>query len=191
MKKNNKSKIVILGWGSLIQQPKKLQIEGTWDEDGPKLKIEFSRVSKNGRLTLVIDEENGIELSTLYIISACKTIDEAIKDLEKREDTNLSWIGYIDIKNNLCSYKINSNQIDVFDTIKQWAKSKEFDAIVWTALKSNFKNKTGKFFTVDNAIEYLKNLCGSIRDEAVKYFNQVPKQIKTPLRERFEKEFNL
>ena len=52
-------KIAILGWGSLIWNPDKLDFDKDfgWDPDGPKLPIEFSRISSNGRLTLIIDKK--------------------------------------------------------------------------------------------------------------------------------------
>jgi len=57
-------KIAILGWGSLLWEPSaefEKWIELPWKNDGPKLKIEFSRISgsRKGALTLVIDEVNG------------------------------------------------------------------------------------------------------------------------------------
>ena len=52
-------RIAIIAWGSLVWDPRTLQIKGDWVASGPELDIEFSRVSKDGRLTLVIDPVNG------------------------------------------------------------------------------------------------------------------------------------
>lgn len=60
-------KIVILGWGSLIWNPRGLPREGPWEEGGPSFPIEFSRVSNDCRLTLVIDPVNGAQVMTRYI----------------------------------------------------------------------------------------------------------------------------
>ncbi|HOW68396.1 MAG TPA: hypothetical protein P5055_13320 [Candidatus Paceibacterota bacterium] len=57
--------IAILGWGSLIWNPRDLPITGDWQGDGPVLPIEFTRISDNGRLTLVIDERHGVDVPTL------------------------------------------------------------------------------------------------------------------------------
>ena len=89
----------ILAWGSLIWDKRKLQIIGDWYKGGPFLPIEFSRISKDGRLTLVITEEYGTEIETYWAISRYTTLDDAIKDLRKREGTNRNGIGYIDLKN--------------------------------------------------------------------------------------------
>ena len=63
-------KIAILAWGSLIWQPKDLLLdtEFGWKEDGPILPIEFARISKDGRLTLVITK-NGTKVPVLYALS--------------------------------------------------------------------------------------------------------------------------
>lgn len=45
------------------------------------LPIEFSRISDNKRLTLVIGETNGTLLVTRSIRSACARLDEAIENL--------------------------------------------------------------------------------------------------------------
>ena len=37
--------IAILGWGSLIWDPRDLQFDGQWRENGPLFPIEFSRPS--------------------------------------------------------------------------------------------------------------------------------------------------
>jgi hypothetical protein len=55
-------KIVILGWVSLIWDPRGLPREGPWQEGGPIFPIEFSRVSNDCRLTLVIDPVDGSPL---------------------------------------------------------------------------------------------------------------------------------
>ena len=81
------SRIAILGWGSLIKQPKRLPLQGGWKSDGPVLKIEFSRISNDGRLTLVIDPL-GSEIKTYHARSARTELDDAICDLMIRERTS-------------------------------------------------------------------------------------------------------
>jgi hypothetical protein len=75
-------RIAILGWGSLINEPRDLPITGEWQKDGPMLWIEFSRISKRGAragcLTLVIDERSDEEIRTLYIVSARTDLLQAI-----------------------------------------------------------------------------------------------------------------
>ena len=48
--------IAILGWGSLIWEPKELEFDRKigWLENGPILPIEFARISNNKRLTSLL-----------------------------------------------------------------------------------------------------------------------------------------
>jgi hypothetical protein len=83
-------RIAILGWGSLIAEPRGLPVTGEWQEDGPMLWIEFSRISKRGAragcLTLVIDERSDEEIRSLYIVSARTDLLQAIADLQARKE---------------------------------------------------------------------------------------------------------
>ena len=44
-------KFAVLGWGSLIWDPRELKIAAKFAPNGPLLPIEFCRVSKDGRFT--------------------------------------------------------------------------------------------------------------------------------------------
>jgi hypothetical protein len=56
--------IVCLGWGSLIWNPKDLPVED-WHGDGPALPVEFARISRGGRLTLVV-ADSAAQLPVLW-----------------------------------------------------------------------------------------------------------------------------
>jgi hypothetical protein len=155
-------RIAIIAWGSLVSDPRTLQIKGNWDNQGPRLKIEFSRVSKDGRLTLVIDPLNGAEVNTY-----------------KR-------IGFVDTKNNRNSKSEFHNQVDVFEKMVTWCKDNNFDAAVWTALPSQFKDQTKMEFSVSNAIKYLDSLPKTARKNALNYINEAPKEVVTPVRQKVE-----
>jgi hypothetical protein len=90
-------KIAILGWGSLIWNPYGLNFDKTidWQTDRPILPIEFARISKDGRLTLVITE-NGTKVQTLYAVLTYKTLAKAISNLAIRESSRKSSIEYYD-----------------------------------------------------------------------------------------------
>ena len=78
-------KIAILGWGSLIKEPRDLPIASEWQPDGPKLWIEFSRISRKGKragcLTLVIDERCESEVTTFHVLSKSADLPQAVGDL--------------------------------------------------------------------------------------------------------------
>ena len=90
-------KIAILGWGSLIWDKGELPVKGEWRQGGPSLPIEFSRVSSDCRLTLVIDHKNGEPVTTWFAQSNRNDLDDAICDLREREGTICKRIGYLDL----------------------------------------------------------------------------------------------
>lgn len=172
-------KIVILGWGSLIWQPKDLAFnkEFGWKKNGPILPIEFARISTNGRLTLVITEE-GTEVTTLYALSNYHDLDEAILNLVVRECSGKKSIGYYD-KNNNAFFSINLN---IKSNIEEWIKQTDFDAVIWTDLPEKLESK--------DPLEYLKSLIGNKSTSAEEYIRRTPTQIKTALRTKIEEELN-
>lgn len=78
-------KIAILGWGSLIWDPRDLQLIDNFKYGGPELPLEFSRISntRNGALTLVIDQVHGTKNKTYYAISTLSTLNEAKVNLSQ------------------------------------------------------------------------------------------------------------
>ena len=172
-------RIAILAWGSLIWDPRTLNINGNWDLTGFTLPIEFSRVSSDGRLTLVIDHENGEQVPVFYALSGLEHIDDAINNLWAREGKpKISDIGYVNILTN----SIRCQNDDDASKIKQWAIIEKFDGVIWTDLPSNFQQKTLVNFSKENAIRYLENLPGEIKEKEKQYFLETREIIDTPLR---------
>lgn len=167
-------KIAIIGWGSLIWDQRELPTLGGWQKGGPVLPIEFSRISSDGRLTLVIDEQNGVFVRTQCAQSGSANLREAIEDLRKREGSPSSRIGVVS--------KTINNATTGFDTIKSWATTEKWDAVIWTGLPSNFEDKEHVPFTVENGLVYLSGLVGEKKDEARKYIHRAPEEVITPLR---------
>jgi len=175
-------KIAFLGWGSLIWNPEKLKTKGDWHKDGPLLPVEFSRISNNGRLTLVLYP--GKKLPVLWIYSGIDNLNDAIKNLKEREQTKESWIGYFSIREN----KYNCNTIpSILEDIKNWAIEKNIDSVIWTDLPSNFEENTSEKFNTDSIIKYLVNLPDSKKQIAREYIKKAPFQIMTPIRKEIEK----
>ena len=67
--------------------------------------------------------------------------------------------------------------------IAEWVATAGFDAAIWTALATNFTEKTKKHFSVKAAIRYLENLHKDAQDTALTYVRNAPREIQTPLRE--------
>lgn len=180
-------KTVFLGWGSLIWCPCDLKKRGEWHRDGPCLPVEFARISKNGRLTLVLYPDAD-RVQVLWAYAEANDLNEAIESLRKREETTQCKIGFISIRENK-----NRCQVvpEILNKIRSWATKKKLDAVVWTDLPSNFKKKIGKELNENNAIEYLKSLQDKSQPEAIEYIEKAPPQIMTKFRPKIEEALGL
>ena len=153
-----------------------------WEEGGPTLSLEFSRISftRCGALTLVIDPKNGSKVPTRFAVSARKNICDAICDLRTRESTTVDKIGYIDLVRN--SSHSDSDYPEVIDIVTKWARGKGFDGVVWTDLRSNFKAEKHECFSIGSALDYLYNLLPTQAKKAREYIQKAPKEVKTRTR---------
>jgi hypothetical protein len=179
-------KIAILGWGSLIWQPKELKFDTNigWKENGPVLPIEFARISKDGRLTLVITP-NGTEVPTLYSVSSFDSLDLAVLNLAVREGSGRKSIGCYK-KSKDVIFPIDF-PIKEKDNIKNWIQTTDFDAVIWTNLPENWEIRNEEkvlIKTIDpnERIDYLQNLKGLQSALAEEYIRNTPKQITTKYR---------
>jgi hypothetical protein len=176
-------KNAVLGWGSVIWDPRTLHLSGGWIEDGPVLPIEFSRVSDNGRLTLVIDERHGVGVPTRYALSAFDDLDDVVADLQKREGAPVrNRIGFIDVARALTSDRALAKHPVACARIRTWARNQHMDAVVWTAIGPRFREKTGVPFSVDAAVQYLAGLREPTRSLALDYIRRAPPDVVTPVR---------
>ena len=181
----------ILGWGSLIWQPKELAYNKTfgWQKDGPILPIEFARISKDGRLTLVITE-NGTKVPVLFTLSNCHNLEEAVLNLAVREGSGRNSIGSYDKNKDTFSSKFQFE-----NEIKNWIKNTDFDAVIWTNLGENWniKNEKGDIIRQiepERRIEYLKELKGNTSAIAEEYIRRTPIKINTDFRKKIEATLN-
>lgn len=173
----------ILGWGSLIWEGGN-QFDGQhfdWHYDGPSMKLEFSRISSTrmGALTLVSDLVNGSLSTVAWCLSKRDNPLDAICDLRCREGTVLQNIGRIFTQSPKRNY---SHEKRIRRKIISWARLKNFDAVVWTDLQSNYAEKRGDAFSVQAALAYLQNLPPEAKVKAVEYIRNAPAFVQTPLR---------
>ncbi|KAB2676666.1 MULTISPECIES: hypothetical protein [Hyphomicrobiales] len=185
-KKAKQTQIAILGWGSLIWdvRPEFDMYHDEWLLDGPTLPLEFSRISESrkGALTLVIDTQHGAPCRAAYSLSWRSNPDDAIADLRCREGTIMKRMGF--------HFRDGSRTCapPVPDAVAEWAAEKEYDVVVWTGLPSNFKDKTGKEFSVAEAIRHLQSLTKDGKSMAAIYVWNAPDLIRTPLRNALQVE---
>ena len=173
----------ILGWGSLIWDLDDLapHVRGDWAMGaGPRLPMEFSRVSPKRKRALVVclDPVDGVGCGTNVIASARDRIEAAVEDLARRERAPLEHIGA------LCraSGPVQGGKPEVAEAVRLWCEAGGWAGAVWTDLPANFAAELGEAFSIPRALAYLRTLDGAGLDEAVRYIEQAPPGTDTPLR---------
>lgn len=170
-------KIGIIAWGSLVYDWGALKIENDkWFNDGPELPIEFARISKNKRLTLVIYPAFD-KVKAHYSISTLSSISDAIKNLAEREGTDIKNIGSIDFKTG--ELKSNKMESELKKILSIWNISKNLDAVIWTDLNENFMTKLKQQFSLEASVKYLDSLSDGDFILAKKYIINAPAQTQT------------
>jgi hypothetical protein len=171
--------IAVIGWGSLIWDKKTLNIQGGWDTKGPILPIEFSRISRDSRVTLIIDEA-ARPVTTLWSMSKHKTLTDAKENLRKREDTT---------PRSIHSIRLTDTPTTIIQQeIQKWLPQHGLDAAMWTGL--SFSNRTeSRRPSLPDIIRHLHSLTGTTLLDAKEYIQKAPTQIATEYRSGIEKEF--
>jgi hypothetical protein len=176
--------IAIIGWGSLIWCPGCLRIKTRWRLDGPKLPIEFARISQDERLTLVI-HLGSEDQPTYWAVSELTTLDEARRNLQEREGAKLADIHYF-TRNGRATPGILP---EVITRTRDWlASHSQLDVVMWTGLRSDWKEKRGKDFSIEDAINYLaeleaaRNQVSATYNRAREYIRNTPPHVQTPVR---------
>jgi hypothetical protein len=179
-------RIAILGWGSLVWDPRNLPIVGEWQPGGPVLCIEFSRISDDDRLTLVIDERNGTAVPTRFAVSEKADLELAITDLQEREGiTNRDRIGVFERQQGFTSKRAQMKHPKACEKIRAWAENEQFDAVIWTALGPQFFDRICVAFSPAAAVRYVDELKAESRAKAFEYIRKAPLEIDTPVRRLF------
>jgi hypothetical protein len=179
-------RIAVLGWGSLVWDGRDLMLAGPFKPGGPSLPLEFSRVSLDRRLTLVIDEERGTPCTTYVAPSPFLDLDQAIDNLRRRENMpGAGGIGFVDTHDHRRSDTAWERHPRAVLAIEHWAMRYGYRAAIWTALASNFHEpgKGGGPFSVEAALDYLATLDAEQLAQALKYFRNAPPEIRSPLRD--------
>jgi hypothetical protein len=176
--------IIILGWGSLIWCPGGLRIKTRWYGDGPSLPIEFARISQDDRLTLVIQPGSAAQ-STYWAVSEFTDLTEARQNLKTREKTKSADIHHV--------LRDGTHEGDapagIAETIAAWMSQRShIDAAVWTGLPSNWRDKRGRDFAVDDARDFLlaleaeRDRAKAAYDRAREYVTHAPAGVDTSVR---------
>lgn len=172
-------KIACIGWGSLIWRPEGLKIQNHWFEDGPILPIEFTRISSNNRVTLIIDKK-AKPVRTLWALMTTTSLDDAKKSLKQREGVPHIYT--------IHSVERNTNTKEPIQIIiKEWLNEKKLDCAIWTGLSFS-KETDNKRPSVTQILEHLRNLDTNERRKAEEYVRRAPRQIDTEYRRQIKLE---
>ena len=169
--------IVCLGWGSLIWRPGELPV-GDWQADGPVVRVEFLRESRDHRLTLVLDPAAEEPVPSLWATMTVRDLDTAVMELADREGTGRRQID---------QWATGEADPEMLPGLGTWATGRDINHVIWTALGPQFGDTKGRRPTVDDAVEHLRKLKGHHRVKAEKYVRRTPTQIRTAYRRRFER----
>jgi hypothetical protein len=172
-------RIAVIGFGSLIWRNRsrhgKLRLSSGWHTDGPLLPVEYSRVSGNGRLTLVILPDAEPQRA-LWAYSSCSSLDDARENLRKREG------------------KVKSRYIGIWErdatpgddpttrTVSRWAEGSNLESAVWTELPPRDRFGVERQMPAEEALDYLASLKDWKRRTAREYIIKTPGQIDTEVR---------
>lgn len=178
-------KIAILGWGSLIWDLENLTPHTTGDwlmEHGPRLPMEFSRISPKRKMGLVVclDPLHGVGCVTHVMRSSKHDITETIQDLAARERADTGLIGAVHGTHQ------KGRVPEICEAVADWCNANGWDGAVWTDLEPNFADHTGQAFTLQAGLTYLKTLPPENLAEAYRYIQSAPTQTRTPMRSALE-----
>ncbi|PQO45295.1 hypothetical protein [Blastopirellula marina] len=181
-------KTAIIGWGSLLwdDRPQFDQHHGPWFYDGPRLRLEFSRISvrRQKALTLVLEEELGAVCPTAYCVSHREDVRQAMEDLSIREGAKPHEVGVW--------RKEATSDVPLLrpvpPVIEQWARQTDFDYVLWTWLPNNFQELSpGQVeFSLTAAAKHIRSLDAEGQAKAAEYIFRAPEFIQTPLRSELE-----
>ena len=184
--KDPATKIAILGWGSLLWDPRPAFDEqhGPWAFDGPSLKLEFSRRSQSrlGALTLVIDPKHGQACEVAYSLSTRSNADEAIRDLRCREGVAVEGIGYFYAE----GPRRHGRDVASLVAISAWAIERQLDVVIWTDLDGHFHNVSKRDF-VRTAVRHIQGLTPEGKAKAAEYVWRAPDFVQTSVRTALQK----
>lgn len=178
--------IAVLGWGSLIWCPGSLLMKSAWRPDGPRLPIEFARISSDNRLTLVI-HDGSADQPTYWVVSGCETREAACENLRIREGRpdreHIHYVGR--------NPAVSRGPENIINRVREWLTPREdIEAVIWTGLPSNWQKKRHCGFTPEDAVRFIDELeanrenAKATYERAREYITHAPDLVDTDVRQR-------
>lgn len=177
--------IACLAWGSLVWDPRDLPIQRFWFLDGPLAPVEFTRQSKDGRMTLVLDED-AEPVRILWALMTSSDLNEAREALKRREGiTGTEW------KSRIGEWETGNKAPKNISSLPAWSEARGLDAVIWTGLGPQYTKRreskpVQKRPPIKWVVDYLQQQTGPLRDVAEQCFRCAPPQIDTEYRRYVE-----
>ena len=187
-------RIACLAWGSLLWKQAPLVIASEWRADGPRLPLEFARIADGGELSIVL-LGGAAPMPTWWALLAATELDQAREQLRERERISHShpdWVGSLAQRDTADAMHRagGAHACPAATRIAAWlmGRSREIDAVVWTALPPRPADPQLEGQVPDEAeiIAYLQALQGDTLAHARDYIERVPAAIHTPYRYAIE-----
>jgi hypothetical protein len=168
--------VAVIGWGSLISSPRVLRLQSRWHRDGPRLPVEFARISRSNRLTLVIYPSSPNQ-QTYWAAAASEALPEVRENLREREGTPQRLI------HSASADGVFSDGVPdiVKESVSAWLRQKPYlSGCVWTGLTGNWEKERKCNYSPSDAVAYLRGLDDPAAARA--YVQTTPSQIQTEAR---------
>ncbi|WUR16126.1 hypothetical protein E7V67_013790 [[Empedobacter] haloabium] len=174
-------KIAVIAWGSLLWKPGPLKLASGWHPDGPRLPLEFARVSEDTpELALALCPGAGI-CPTYWAWLATADVETAramLREREKITPARPDWVGTVTAATRAGDA--------MAATIDAWRRAHGIDAVVWTALPARFCQHDGRMPSAQEVLHWLATRTGDERAAAEHYIRRTPAHIDTRYRRLIE-----
>ena len=175
-----KGPIACLAWGSLVWDPRDLPIHREWFGDGPLVRAEFLRQSRDKRMTLVLHESVPL-VRSLWALMTVPSLAEARTKLAEREG-----IKGTRANQDIATWSLGEPEVPCIAGLAAWAAARGVGHVVWTALPPKLGAVADRLPTLEEVLEHLAGLIGPERDLAEQYIRRTPRQVDTGYRRAIE-----
>ena len=162
-----------------------MPITGGWFQDGPLLPIEFTRCSRNRRITLVLDPKARY-VRVLWALMLSSDLATAIEALRERED-----IPTKNVQQDIGFWSNDRASTYPYATpISAWALQRGLEAVVRTALGPKHPDAARATLRpkMSEIVDHLRSLSGKQKREAELYIRRAPSQVDTDYRRHIQQE---
>lgn len=174
-------KIAVIAWGSLLWKPRPLQLASGWHPGGPRLPLEFARVSEDTPELALALCPGARPCPSYWAWLATSDVDAAramLREREKITPARPDWVGTVGAT--------QPADGPIAATIDAWRRARGIDAVVWTALPARFCQHDGRVPSAEEVLHWLASRTGDERTAAEHYIRRTPAHIDTRYRRLIE-----